>query len=975
MEFGVLGQLVVRVGERPVPVGPPRVRAVLALLLVRPGQVVPVEAFIDELWPHRPPEDARALVHSYVSRVRRAFRAVSADAADRLVTRKPGYLLRVADGELDAQRFTHLVAQAKDACRAAEPSRAIWLYQQALDLWRDEPYADVPSVPGTSAAADRLTELRLTTLEDQYDLALAAGGGAGLVAELTELAGAHPLRERLLAQLMLALYRTGRTPDALAAFERTRTRLAAELGIDPGAELRLRHEQILRDDPALDPVAGPAEEVGHADRTTPQQLPADVTDFLGRDDLVAELAGVLADRDPRRPPPVVAINGGPGIGKTSLAVHVAHRLGAEFPDGRLFLDLGGLSGAPRDPAMLLAELLAVLGVREVPDGLAARAARYRTQLAGRQVLLVLDDVADADQVRPLLPASGGCAVVVTSRRVQPDLDGARHVGLDVLEFEAANRLLAAIVGPARVAAEPDQARAVVRSCGRLPLAIRVVGGRLAGRPGWPLRVLRERLADESRRLTELRAGGTEVRASFDLSLRALPGQAVRAFGLLGLLGAQPFPAWVVEPLLDRSDVDDVVDTLVDANLVRLTGVDRLGVPSYRLHDLLRVHAVETAATLPEHERRAAVARYLAAWLTLAETARDQLGPSLFRGPAGATERRTPRTATPVDDPRAWFDAECATAMHAAELAVRWGLDELAWELATVVAPYFDHRSLYEEWRHSHQLALRSVREHGNVLGEAELLRGLAQVSIYRDQLERAHTYLEHSRGLFIQLRNRRGEGLTTAHLATVSRLRGDYAQALTHTGNGLELLRAEGDRHTEAQLMCAIGAILVALGRSAESMTWFERAGAIARSLGDIHREAAVLRATSRAHAATGQSTSALRCLYEALQIFEGLDDERCVAYTLLGIGRVQASRGSLASTGPLLERAATIFRRNGDRTDEAACWQTLGDVAAARDDHALARSHHDHATRLLLSPRQDDIADDADAPPGGARYARAAPR
>lgn len=254
MEFGVLGQLVVRDGRRSVLVGPPRVRAVLALLLVRPGQVVPAETFVDELWPHRPPADARSLVHSYLSRVRRAFRRVSAEAAGRLVTRKPGYLLWVADGELDAHQFTQLVVQAKDACRADEPQRAIWLYQQALDLWRGEPYADVPAISGTSGAVGRLIELRLTAMEERIDLAMAAGGGVGLVAELTELAAANPLRERLLGQLMLALYRTGRTADALAVFDQVRSRLAGELGIDPGAALQLRHEQILRSDPALDPA-------------------------------------------------------------------------------------------------------------------------------------------------------------------------------------------------------------------------------------------------------------------------------------------------------------------------------------------------------------------------------------------------------------------------------------------------------------------------------------------------------------------------------------------------------------------------------------------------------------------------------------------------------------------------------------------------------------------------------------------------
>jgi DNA-binding SARP family transcriptional activator len=942
-------------------------RAVLALLLVKPGQVVPVETFIDELWPHRPPDDARSLVHNYMSRVRRALRRASADVAARLVTRKPGYLLRVADGELDSLQFTRLVAQAKEAWHAAEPQRAIWLYQQALDLWRGEPFGDVPATPGIVAAASRLTELRLNVLEDQFDLALAAGGDTGLVAELTALAAAHPLRERILAQLMLALYRTGRTADALAVFDQARARLASELGIDPGAALQQRHEQILRCAPELDPVDGLAEDSRGPGWTSPQQLPADVADFVGRDDLVAELTELLAERAPDRPPPVVAISGGPGVGKSSLAVHVAHRLREEFPDGRLYVDLAGMSDTPRDPAMLLAELLVMLGVNEVPDGLAARAARYRSRLAGRRVLLVLDDAADADRVQPLLPADGGCAVVVTSRHTLPDLLDARHVGVDVLRSEEAHRLLATLAGPARVAAEPEQANAIVRSCGQLPLALRIVGGRLAGRPGWPLRVLHERLADESRRIAELRAGGLAVRASFDLSLRALPSRAARAFSLLGLLDAQAFSAWAVESLLDQPDADEVVDTLVDANLVRLTGLDSLGQPHYRMHDLLRVYAVETAGTMPEDERRAAVARYLAVWLTLAESAVERLGPSLFRAPAGRTRRRTPFAAGPVDNPLAWLDAERATALRAIELAVRWELDELAWELAATVAPYFDHRSLYKEWQHGHRLALRAVREHANERGEAELLRGLAQVEIYRDELSNATTALRRARSLFAGLDDRRGEGLAVAGLATINRLRGDYSLALTNTETALDHVRTVGDRHTEAQLLASVGAILLALGRTAESMTWFERAHTLATSLGDVHREAVVLRRMSRAHVALGEPQPALRCLYTALRTFEDLDDERCVAYTLLGIGQIQAVRGTLASTGPILERAAMIFNRNGDRTEEAACWQALGDLAAARNDDTQAHHHYDHATALLLPSGLEQPAD-------GRRYVEAAP-
>jgi DNA-binding SARP family transcriptional activator/KaiC/GvpD/RAD55 family RecA-like ATPase len=945
VEFGVLGPLEVHDEGRQISIGPPRIRAVLAVLLTSPNALVSVERLVDELWPERPPPDARALVHGYVSRLRRALRRASSgpDAAKQLVTRKPGYLLRVEESELDLHRFERVALQARAARQEGALRRSLGLYQQALDQWRGAPFADVPPTTSVAAMITRLAERRVVVLEEQFDTALESGCGTGLVAELTELATAHPLRERLISQLMLALYRSGRTADALNTFAQARNRLADELGIDPSRSLQQRYEQILRADPALNPATELDLRFGTMPDVKPvNQLPADVADFIGHAEALDELVSALSALPAEGPPPVVVVVGSPGVGKTSLAVHAAHVISAAFPDGQLYLDLAGTSEAPRDPAMMLAEVLQALGSTgaDIPDGRHARAARYRSLLAGRRVLLVLDDAATADQIRPLLPATGGCAVLVTSRRLLPDLADARHVELDVLRPEEAHRLLASIVGDDRVAAEPEQAAAIVRSCGHLPLAIRIAGSKLAGRPAWSLRVLDERLADESRRLSELRAGELAVRASFDLSLRALPPSAVHAFGFLGLLGAQTVPGWVVNPLLDREHAEDVLDALGDANLVRLTETDALGQPRYRLHDLLRTYAVETTQAVPELSR-AAVTRYLSAWLGLAETATDRLPASLFRSPPGDAPRwpvRPDLARRLTVDPLIWFDTERSTLLDAVALAARWKLDGLAWELAAIMVPYHDHRSRYEDWQRAHRLALGVVRDRGNVRGEAELLRGLAQVRIYRDDFDAALPNLRRAQRLYETLGDKRGQAMATAGLATIERIRGELAQALSHVGQALDIVVALGDRHTEAQLRSSVGAILLSQGRGAESGIWFEQARALARELGDRHREAVVLRETSRLHATNGEPERALRCLHDALQIFEDLDDERCVAYALLGIGQVHAAAGTFAQTGPVLERAAMIFRRYRDRTDEATCWQLLSDLALVRNDPAQAR-------------------------------------
>jgi tetratricopeptide (TPR) repeat protein len=722
-----------------------------------------------------------------------------------------------------------------------------------------------------------------------------------------------------------------------------RRRLADQLGVEPGRRLRDLYARALRGDPGLTPA--PAARPVLAPLC---QLPVDVADFVGRQEQLDQLTAVLMATEPDRPL-VTVVHGGPGVGKSTLASHAAHRVASRFTDGQLYLDLAGTSDMAREPAAVLAELLGALGVSggQLPDGVAARSALFRSLLSYRRVLLVLDDAAGAAQVRPLLPGRGECAVLVTSRRLLTDLPAARHVELDVLSDDEARSLFTRIVGRERVTGEPDQLAEIVRACARLPLAIRIAAGKLVGRPAWPLRLLAERLTDESRRLAELRLGELGVRTSFEASVDALPSDALLGFRLLGLLGPRTVPGWVFDPMLDRG-AEDVLDTLLDANLLTQSGIDRTGTPRYRLHDLLRAYAVEGASDVPEDARRAAVTRLAAVCLDLIERATARMPPSLFAPPPGATTRiRLPDTDRLVTDPRAWFDAERELLLGVVDLAARWGLDEAAWELATHLTPYLDIRSRYDDWQYCHLRALDAVRAAGNRRGEAILLRGLATVHIYLDRYDDATRSLLRARDLCQQVGDKRYLALTISGLSVVARLLGRYDEALELADDALDAVTAAGDQHTEAHMHNSRAGVLVELGRTAEALAGFEEALTLSRRLGDIHREAVVLRQASLTYDRTGDPDRATAALQRSLTIFEDLEDERCAAGTLLKFGRLQGRRGDLDTAADALERAADIYARNGNGLEEAQCYEHLGDLARDRADHAAARQFLTRA-RLL---------------------------
>jgi DNA-binding SARP family transcriptional activator len=545
LEFCLLGPLVVRCGEVPLPVPRGKQRAVLAVLLLNAGRVVSVGEIAETLWGPVPLPSASATVRNYVKRLRRVLG--TADQA-RIVTRPPGYVIRVDPGELDVTRFEVLLDGARNAALGGSFEAAAQQARKALGLWRGEPLADVESEALALREVPRLAELRLQAAELWIEAELRLGRHGVAIAELERMAAAHPLREHLHALLMLALYRDGRQAEALAAYQRARRVLVDEVAAEPGAELRELHRQILTTSPVLaGPESGqllpggarpPGARPGPA---VPRELPGPVAQFVGRAAELAELTGMLELASAERPPTLVvsAISGMAGVGKTALALQWAHQVADRFPDGQLHVNLRGYDPArPMSAADALAEFLRSLGVaeRDIPAEAAERAARYRSLLAGRRMLVMIDNARDADQVRSLLPGSPSCVAVVTSRDALAGLvarDGARRLELDLLPPAEAIGLLRALIGE-RVDAEPEAAARLAGYCGRLPLALRVAAERAAASPGVSLAAVTSELADLQDRLDLLGAGGdrmSAVRTVFSWSVRHLDDEAARGFRL------------------------------------------------------------------------------------------------------------------------------------------------------------------------------------------------------------------------------------------------------------------------------------------------------------------------------------------------------------------------------------------------------------------------------------------------------------
>jgi DNA-binding SARP family transcriptional activator len=667
MEFRVLGPVEVwSAGER-VNAGHVKQRSVLAVLLLELGKPVPAELLIDRVWGDSPPASVRNNLYAYVAKLK-AVIAGTGDDGVMLTRRRGGYLLEADPDTVDLYGFRLRVSRAA----TADDQRAAKLLSEALGLWRGPALAGLSS-PWLSSMRVTLEQQRITAMLDYGDIALRQGQHAALSGTLAEEAVASPANERLIGQLMLALYRSGRQAEALRWFEQTRRHLAEELGADPGPALARLHQQILRSDPAL---AGPADghfggapvsqAPGNAVATVPRELPADTTAFTGRSAELAELDRRL--NGARAKPSAVmisAISGTAGVGKTALAVHWAHLVSERFPDGQLYVNLRGYDpGQPMTAAEALAGFLRALGVpgKDIPVDVAERSARYRSLLAGKQMLVLLDNAGDVEQARPLLPGTPTCAVLVTSRDSLTGLvarDGAQRSDLDLLSDAEAVALLRALIGP-RVDAEPAAATELAAQCARLPLALRLAAELAVARASTSLAELAGELAD-GRRLDLLDAGGderTEVRAVISWSYRNLDVKAARAFRLIGLHPGPDVDPPAAAALIGSTteQASGLLDELARAHLIQPAEPGRYG-----MHDLLREYARELVIDMDTAEgRQAALSRLFGYYRSNAAAATDVLYPAGRRwrpgagrpGPSG-TDAFTPATA------RAWLDTELA----------------------------------------------------------------------------------------------------------------------------------------------------------------------------------------------------------------------------------------------------------------------------------------------------------------------------
>ncbi|WP_337729373.1 MULTISPECIES: AfsR/SARP family transcriptional regulator [unclassified Saccharothrix] len=954
MEFRVLGTFEVLVEGRAVPLGTPLTRAVLALLVVHADTVVDTDRLVAQLWPDRPPGSARAEIHSYLSRLRRAL---GPEGAACLVTRSPGYLLRVPAGALDLHRFDELVARARAARRSGAAAEALAHYRAALALWRGPALAGLPSTPALDAEADRLAEYRLEVVAESFDAALAAGESGELVAGLTALVADHPLRERLRAALMLALHRSGRQAEALRVFREGRDLLVAELGVEPGVELTGLHDRMLRGDPELRPVAAAPVPVQRVAPTSPNTLPGGLADFVGRDDEIARLEALIEDAAARGTAVVGALGGMAGVGKTVTAVHLAHRLADRYPGGRLFIDLHAHTTAaqrPVEPAQALDALLRALGVSgpHIPDGLAERSALWRDEAARRGVLVVLDNAVDAAQVRPLLPGAPGCLALVTSRRHLLDLDGALSLSLDVLPGGAAAELFARVVGDDRPAREPEATADVVGLCGNLPLAVRVAGARLRARPSWHVAHLAARLRDQRRLFAELTAGDRCVATAFALSYRQLDPVHQRVFRLLGLVPGTTFDAGVAGALVE-GDAEEVLQDLVDVHLLQEPAPGR-----YRFHDLLARHAAATAEREePEAERAAAVERVLDHYLREGERAHRVLDGVV----AGVRD---------VEKVMSWFDVEHRNLAAAADLAAGLGHHRHSWRIRCSLGRYHFSRSNAVEWVAGQRQALDSARQLGDRRAEAVVLADLAAAcSAAGDNVE-ALEHVERAIALFAEDGDQGGELRARVTASLVHVRCGRYADVLRVLPGAAEL--PDVDVAVRAAVHNNTGFAYCRLGRYDEALESLEEALRLYREAGMANRECLTLVSLGCLYERTGRYDDATACLSRALEVFERVGDEARLGYALGKLGVVLRAQGRAADAVEYHGRALELVR--AARALELEC-EVLNDFAETlRAVGAGERARACQEEALVVARRVGNAVEEARAREGLTPTPRRAP-
>jgi DNA-binding SARP family transcriptional activator/tetratricopeptide (TPR) repeat protein len=908
VRFRLLGPLEARQGGRVVTIPAGQAPQVLGVLLLHAGQVIGIDTFHDVLWDGDGPASFRKIIQVRVSQLRGLF----ADTPVRIIGSRQGYRLELPADSLDLHEFRELVAQASDQ----DPAVAEPLLRRALRLWRGPALTELAGTTRGMRLVAAMSEEYLSTVETYAEVALAAGSHAELPGALAPVLAEHPLRERLRARLMIALSRVGRQSEALAVFDEGRRLLADELGMDPGRELRVAQTLVLHGDP--DRL--PHEEPGRTAVAVPAQLPADLRGFAGRDDDLDRLDGVLDGHDTAADGTtavvITALSGTAGVGKTALAVHWAHRIADRFPDGQLYVNLRGFdpAGSAVSAAEAIRGFLDALGVAPqlIPASLDAQAALYRSRLAGRRMLVLLDNARDAEQVRPLLPGSPGCLVVVTSRNQLSSLvaaDGAHPIAVDLLTAAEAEELLRRRLGPNRIAAEPGAVAELVTRCARLPIALAVVAARAAARPSFPLRVLAEELRLAQHGLDPLDGGDpvADVRSVFSWSYHALSTGAAHLFRLLGLHPGPDVATPAAASLAGAAigPVRPLLAELSRVNLITEHLPDR-----YTQHDLLRSYAIELAQ---DHDspadRNAATHRMLDHYLHTAHAADWLLRPqSPSPAPPDREAEVTPETFADVEAALAWFNAEHDVLLACVEHAAHAGFDSHTLYLPLSLKDYLERAYHWHDHAAVQIAALAAAERLADRQSRAWAHRAVGTAYTRLGRYDDAYTHHQHAQSLFDELDDLAGQATNDMCMAYLLEQMVRYEEGLYHSRRALTLYRAAGQRSGQGRALASQGWLLALLGDYEQALVHCQDALPLLRETGDGLAEAAATHTLGYIHQRLGHDSDALTRFQRALTLFRHAGDRYLTADTLVSAGEAHHGLGDLDAARDAWQRALTIM-------------------------------------------------------------------
>jgi DNA-binding SARP family transcriptional activator/tetratricopeptide (TPR) repeat protein len=951
MDFGLLGPVRALSEGRPVDLGSRKQRLVLAVLLLDANRFVATSRLVRACWPDEPPPTARRIIHTHVSRLRSILTAAGAQRYGvSLVRHGSGYVLTCDPTRIDAHRFRGLVNRAR-ADTSDEQKTA--LLGQALDLWQGSPLADAAPEATRHWLCPGLEETRLTAIADRLDARLRLGQHVTLIDELVGYAAEHPLQQRIVGQLMLALYRAGRAVDALEVYQQHRRRLVDEFGVDPCADLRQLELAILRADPALDlpqPAAVPraSEELDPAVPVA-AELPADVADFTGRDGELRRLHDLPSGTT------VVTITGTAGVGKTALAVHWGHRIAGGFGDGQLYVDLRGYAAGPPVSAIeALAQFLRALGVpaERVPTTLDEAAARYRSLLAGKRMLIVLDNARSPEQVRPLLPGSATCLVVITSRNRLGGLvarEGARAIPLTVLDPPQARALLAGILGDERVRAEPEGVAELARLCAHLPLALRIAGANLLNRQGGTIAGLLAELGERSR-LGALEIDGDDlaaVRATFDLSYAALPPAAARLFRLLGLDPGPDITAPAAAALAGTTP--EAAARLLDA----LAGVHLLEQRSpgrYHGHDLLRLYARERTEHEDSAAEREAAMLAMADWyLHSVDAAAEALYPQMLRLPTPPSDFKiTPVGFGGPGEALRWLDSERANLVALIVHSAAHGSGARAWQLADALRGYFWLRRYTVDWLAVAQAGSAAATVDGDLRGQAAAELSLADAYQCLGRCDEAIGRYKSALALTRQADWPEGRAAAMGNLGIMHYELGRLTEAADHYSQALDLHRRTGRRSAEAVTLGNLATVHRELGRLWDATEQYREALMVLTETGSRYGQADATGNLGIVCHELGQLEQALRHLDRALAMHQEIGERYGEAITLSSLAAVHRDLGHDDQAFDLARAALVLAQEIGSQRTEAEAMIALASVECRAGQHHRAVDRYQHALGML---------------------------